>query len=67
MGIFFYVQCILELLCFVLYNEFLWLLKKQTVVFKPVLQAPLPCTQCMSLLSDTPDAGLAVSVNELMS
>ncbi len=26
------------------------------VVFKPVLQAPLPCTFCMSPLSDTPDS-----------
>ncbi len=37
------------------------------VVFKPVLQAPLPCTFCMSPLSDTPNSGLAVSTNELMS
>ncbi len=26
------------------------------VVFKPVLQAPLPCTFCMCPLSDTPDS-----------
>ncbi len=26
------------------------------VVFKPVLQAPLPCTFCMSPLSDTPNS-----------
>ncbi len=37
------------------------------VVFKPVLQAPLPCTFCMSPLSDTPNSCLAVSTNELMS
>ncbi len=34
------------------------------VVCKPVLQAPLPCIFCMS---DTPNSGLAVSTNELMS
>ncbi len=34
------------------------------VVCKPVPQAPLPCTFCMS---DTPKSGLAVSTNELMS
>ncbi len=28
----------------------------KAVVFKPVLQAPLPCTFCMSPLSDTPDS-----------
>ncbi len=28
----------------------------KAVVFKPVLQAPLPCTFCMSSLSDTPDS-----------
>ncbi len=37
------------------------------VVFKPVLQAPLPCTFCMSPLSDTANSGLAVSTNVLMS
>ncbi len=37
---------------------FLWVYKWCTiaVVFKPVLQAPLPCTFCMSPLSDTPDS-----------
>ncbi len=29
----------------------------KAVVFKPVLQAPLPCTFCMSPLSDTPISG----------
>ncbi len=28
----------------------------KAVVFKPVLQAPLPCTFCMCPLSDTPDS-----------
>ncbi len=39
----------------------------KAVVFKPVLQAPLPCIFCTSPLSDTPNSGLAVSSNELMS
>ncbi len=34
----------------------LLVLYHSAVVFKPVLQAPLPCTFCMSPLSDTPDS-----------
>ncbi len=33
---------------------------------KPVLEDPLPCTFCMSPLSDTPNLVLAVSTNKLM-
>ncbi len=28
----------------------------KTVVFKPVLEAPMPCTFCMSPSSNTPDS-----------
>ncbi len=38
---------------FSLEEALLWIM---AVVFKPVLQAPLPCTFCMSPLSDTPDS-----------
>ncbi len=31
------------------------------VVFKPVLQAPMPCTFCMSPLSDTPNSGVLLN------
>ncbi len=37
------------------------------VLPKPVLEDTLPCTFCMSPLSDTPNSCLAVSTNELMS